>query len=622
MSNKRTHVSEESLSNQVSDSRASRRKVEASGDTNKQAIAMNSQEDMCLERLPCAKMYERSYMHRESVDFATTTATGFIITMSADGHVKFWKKQDKGIEFVKDFRAHLGAIVAYAVSIDGQMFATVSTDKKIKVFDVVNFDMIGIISIDCAPSMLCWVSDPLDRSNCIAVADSEQPKVLIYDPYESATPKRVISSIHRQPITLMAYNPLYECMVSIDKDGMVEFWSLLEPGKLPSSVDFVLKSQTDLYEFKKSKSTPTSLTLSPNMELFVCTDTASSTIWIFRFATGKLQQKYDESVDASNSLQQSDKSGMFRLDDMEFGRRLAVENELRRAPSGRYTNAVFDESSRYLLFSSLFGIKVVDLAANKVVRVLGKSETLRFTHIALAQSVRRGSGGHLEIAASANPAAVFSDPDPTLICAAFKRNRFYLFTRNEPDHSEEGADRDIFNEKPTREEASLAVAPAKRRVARAAVLRTTLGDIQLTLFPELAPKAVENFVTHAQNGYYNGVIFHRVIKRFMIQTGDPLGNGTGGESIWGRNFEDEFTPQLRHDRPYTLSMANAGRCTNGSQFFITTIDSAPWLDDKHTIFGRATGGADVIHSIESSKTDKNDKPFEDVSIMNIQIKFD
>ncbi|KAJ2841149.1 Peptidyl-prolyl cis-trans isomerase cyp15, partial [Coemansia erecta] len=175
---------------------------------------------------------------------------------------------------------------------------------------------------------------------------------------------------------------------------------------------------------------------------------------------------------------------------------------------------------------------------------------------------------------------------------------------------------------PTREEASLAVASKKKKIARSAVLRTTLGDIHLSLFPELAPKAVESFAVHSQNGYYNGVIFHRVIKRFMIQTGDPLGDGTGGESIWKMPFEDEFTPKLRHDRPYTLSMANAGPGTNGSQFFITTVDSAPWLDDKHTIFGRVKAGADVVHAIESAKTDKNDKPFDDISIMNIQINYD
>ncbi|KAJ1941651.1 Peptidyl-prolyl cis-trans isomerase cyp15 [Kickxella alabastrina] len=588
----------------------------------KRTVTSPLQEARLLDRLPCATMYERSYMHRDSVDSIVVTRAGFVITMSADGHVKFWKKCGKGIEFIKDFRAHLCAIVAYSLSLDGQMFATVSLDKQIKVFDVVNFDMISIISIDCVPGALCWIKDPLDQSTCVAVSDSERPSIYVFDPHASSTSKRTINTVHRQPVSLMAYNPVYECMVSIDKGGMIEYWTVDETQKLPSSVDFDLKSQTDLYEFKKSKDIPTSLTFSPDFEMFVCTSSANSTICVFKCSSGKLHRKYDESVGSCNAVQHSDESDKFKLDDMEFGRRLAVENELLRAPAGTKANAVFDDSTGNLLYSCLLGIKVVNLATNKVVRILGKPESHRFVQIALVQSTPESNNTRLDLVASANPAAKNIDIDPTVFCTAFKRNRFYMFTREEPDHSEQGADRDVFNEKPTREEASLAIAPNKKQVARSAILRTTLGDIHLALFPEFAPKAVENFSVHSQKGYYDGVIFHRIIKRFMIQTGDPLSDGTGGESIWGKSFEDEFTPKLRHDRPYTLSMANAGPGTNGSQFFITTVDSAPWLDDKHTIFGRVTTGSDVIHSIESAKTDKNDKPFDDISILNIQIKFD
>ena len=147
------------------------------------------------------------------------------------------------------------------------------------------------------------------------------------------------------------------------------------------------------------------------------------------------------------------------------------------------------------------------------------------------------------------------------------------------------AERDVFNERPTREEATIAsvssnTANRQQKLSNSATLHTTVGDIHFDLFPDSAPKAVENFAGHARSAYYEGIIFHRVIKKFMLQTGDPLGDGTGGESIWGKNFEDEFDPKLRHDRPYTLSMANAGPKTNGSQFFITTVP-CPWLDNKH-----------------------------------------
>jgi peptidylprolyl isomerase domain and WD repeat-containing protein 1 len=122
------------------------------------------------------------------------------------------------------------------------------------------------------------------------------------------------------------------------------------------------------------------------------------------------------------------------------------------------------------------------------------------------------------------------------------------------DTSSKSGDRDIFNERPTREEQSIAAAAPAAASSRAAALassatiHTTLGDMHLRLFPQQAPKAVENFIGHARSGYYDGVLFHRVIVKFMIQTGDPLGDGTGGTSIWDREFEDEFSDELKHDR--------------------------------------------------------------------------
>ncbi|KAJ3132454.1 Peptidyl-prolyl cis-trans isomerase cyp15 [Physocladia obscura] len=230
------------------------------------------------------------------------------------------------------------------------------------------------------------------------------------------------------------------------------------------------------------------------------------------------------------------------------------------------------------------------------------------------------------MAASENATLKENDAvDPTLFCTAFKRNRFYILTRREPDSGESSSgtvtSRDIFNEKPSREEQTVATTGTnlKASLGSQAIIHTSYGDIHVRLFPEHAPKAVENFVGLSRKGYYDGVIFHRVISAFMIQTGDPLGDGTGGDSLWGKDFEDEFTKALKHDRPYTLSMANCGPNTNASQFFITTVPT-PWLDNKHTIFGRATGGMDVVHRIEKARTDKNEKPFEDIKILSIEVR--
>lgn len=181
-----------------------------------------------------------------------------------------------------------------------------------------------------------------------------------------------------------------------------------------------------------------------------------------------------------------------------------------------------------------------------------------------------------------------------------------------------------------------------------AVMHTNMGDIKIKLFPEKAPKTVENFVTHSKNGYYNGLKFHRVINDFMIQGGDPRGNGTGGESIWGGSFPDEFDPEL-HNLRGALSMANSGPNTNGSQFFIVQarevpanmleqmrdledngfpaditaayaeLGGTPWLDFRHTVFGQVTDGMDVVDKIAAVETN-NDVPCEDVIINSIDIE--
>lgn len=152
------------------------------------------------------------------------------------------------------------------------------------------------------------------------------------------------------------------------------------------------------------------------------------------------------------------------------------------------------------------------------------------------------------------------------------------------------------------------------------VLQTNVGNIELKLYPKIAPKAVENFTTHVKNGYYDGLIFHRIIKNFMIQGGDPTGTGRGGESIWKKDFEDEFAANVVFDKPFLLAMANHGRNTNGSQFFITTAET-PWLNGKHTIFGEVIAGKEVVRKLESVDVSRGaNKPLFDQKIIKAYIK--
>lgn len=177
-----------------------------------------------------------------------------------------------------------------------------------------------------------------------------------------------------------------------------------------------------------------------------------------------------------------------------------------------------------------------------------------------------------------------------------------------------------------------------------AQIKTNMGDIKVALFPEQAPKTVQNFTELAKKGYYDGIIFHRVIPDFMIQGGDPTGTGTGGESIYGEKFEDEFSPELFNLRG-ALSMANAGPNTNGSQFFIVQMPTTPenmlaqlaeagypeeiiqayqnggtpWLDFRHTVFGQVFAGMDVVDKIAAVKRGPQDRPVNDVIIEGIEI---
>jgi cyclophilin family peptidyl-prolyl cis-trans isomerase len=152
-----------------------------------------------------------------------------------------------------------------------------------------------------------------------------------------------------------------------------------------------------------------------------------------------------------------------------------------------------------------------------------------------------------------------------------------------------------------------------------AIIKTNMGTIEIELFADKAVKTVQNFVGLAKKGYYNGIIFHRVIDNFMIQGGDPTGTGMGGESLWGKPFEDEVKTGLKHSSEGILSMANSGPNTNGSQFFITLV-ATPWLDGKHTVFGKVIKGMDVVKAIGKVKTGKGDKPLTNVVMEKVTIE--
>lgn len=579
-------------------------------------------EQAYLDSLPSANMYEKSYMHRDVVTHVAVSAADFFITGSVDGHLKFWKKKPIGIEFAKHFRSHLGPIEGLAVSLDGLLCCTISNDQSVKIYDVVNYDMMAMIHLPYVPGSAEWVYKQGDVKARLAISDRNSLVVHIYDARAGSNEPIISKEIHLEPVKVMKYNPLFDTVISVDAKGLIEYWSPTTLKFPESEVKFRLKSDTDLFEIVKCKTSVSTMEVSPDGKQFSITS-PDRRIRVFWFRTGKLRRVYDESLEVAQDLQRSD-APMYRLEAIDFGRRMAVDKEIEKTESAPQPNAIFDESSNFLIYATLLGIKVVNLQTNKVARILGKVENNdRFLQIALYQGDRSSKKVRKIPTAAAN-VNESKEPltDPTLLCCAFKKHRIYLFSCREPEEPEDATKgRDVFNEKPPPDEL-LAVSDIGKAVTTSlpdnVILHTTVGDVHIRLYPEECPKTVENFTTHCRNGYYDNLIFHRVIKGFMIQTGDPLGDGTGGQSIWGREFEDEFHKSLRHDRPFTVSMANAGPNTNGSQFFITTV-ATPWLDNKHTVFGRVAKGMDVVQGIEKVKTDRGDKPYQDVKILNVTV---
>ncbi|XGW11843.1 hypothetical protein V3C99_012929 [Haemonchus contortus] len=592
-------------------------------------------ESTYLRSIPSASQYEKSFMHRDIITDVIATETDFIITASCDGHLKFWKKKyAEGIEFVKHFRCHLAAFSHLCVNFNGTLLATVcQQDKNVKVFDVENFDMINILKFDFAPRRACWVHQGADAVNYLAVCDSASGKIVIVDGKGTSAALHTLEKHHYAPVRQIEYNHAKDIVISIDDAGMIEYWSgAKREFKFAENVKFKYKTETDLYEFMKAKTVPVSLAINHKGTMFA-TYGEDRRIRIFSLPTGKLLKTIDETL--SKYQTESKEQRSYGLQNMEWNRRVALEKEMDkdRANAFRNIKLCWDYSGYFVLYPSPVGIKVYNVYTDCVVREIGKEETMRFVAVSLCRSVPdlrarlQGAAVTIETEAADNPNLNrIADPDPIMVCCALKKNRFYLFTNTEPystDESDESAtSRDIFNEKPRKEDQLTAVEQEGDvvHVTEEAVIHTTLGDIRIRLFPNECPRTVENFSTHARRGYYNGLTFHRVIKSFMIQTGDPTGKGTGGQSIWGTDFEDEFHPRLRHDKPFKVSMANAGPNSNGSQFFIT-VCPAEWLDGKNTIFGEVIEGMNVVQKINQVPTfEKSGRPRSEISIMSITLK--
>lgn len=655
--------------------------------------------------IPKTDFYECSFMHKKQVTHVVSSnRTGFTITASKDGVIKFWRlKSEKEIlrekenqtkelsspvitslEFVKGFQAHRNEVSDVSISNCEQYMASVSEfEKNIKLYSISNFDMISIVKIPIYPNRCVFISSLMGGgvtggigilsgsvnynqnknhvSNSIinnintfrlssgsiypqiAVSELKTGYIYIFSVKGSNLLKSsekdedndnfLKYSNHKSQITCLKFLPNLGIIISSDITGGLEFWdpwTLTLPKKNSkdhgffNQIQFKFKIETDLFELQKNKCYAINMVVS-NDEKNLAIRCSDYKIRLFLIQTGKCLKLFDEDISYYNIMQNNPEYNYLHIDRLEFGVRSAVETEIQNLPEYyNMQNMVFDETCRFLIYPSMIGICVLDIQIGKRLLIIGKFETgKRFLNLGLLQIHR---GIHYN---SDN-----SHIDSVIISSAYKSNRIYIFSKRLPllDNGDVNLKRDIFNELPSNEEIERQKqleqflnkgkekSNAYIRIAKQVVLHTTKGDITLELYPEIAPKACENFSVHCFNGYYNNCIFHRVIKGFMIQTGDPTGQGIGGVSIWGKEFEDEISPDIKHDQPFTLSMANAGPNTNGSQFFITTA-SCPWLDGVHTIFGKVVQGKEIVKEIEHVATNRNDKPIQDVSITSTSTIF-
>ena len=599
--------------------------------------------------LPPSAHYEVSYMHRETLSHCVTSLKhGYCMTASTDGIIKFWKRvssasdvAERCLEFVKSFTAHVGPVLALTVDRTADTMASVGADGVLKLFDVSTFDVTGMIQATAGDAkelivlgkQACFIGP---SQQLVAVSLANSGEIYAYSTITLSNEPVKIVKLHAAPVTSMTYNTVHDCVVSADHRGILEVWDASN-GKLVQGTNYTSKTDTSFYTLIKHKTFAVAIAMSPTGNHFAIYG-ADHKVRLYDHASGNIVVTYDERTKVYDKSFES-----YQMDAIDYGKRAATEREMAQESvmtGGLADNVLidchqllqlaFDSTGKILLIPTLVGIKAIEWARNKVVRIIGKGDaaSLRFLSICLCSGdakvnqqmlLARGAGLGKAIDHEHKPKS-----DTILVALAYKKRRLYVFSHTDPttEAGEEQTMRDVLNEPPDAEDRLVmdhaTAQHQSNTLGTEAILRTSMGDIHIKLFPQEVPRTTENFCTHARNGYYDNVIFHRIIKSFMIQTGDPRGDGTGGESIWGGEFEDEFVRDLRHDRPFTVSMANAGPGTNGSQFFITTVPT-PWLDNKHTVFGRVTKGMQVITAMENVKVDENDKPLEEMCIQSIDI---
>jgi peptidylprolyl isomerase domain and WD repeat-containing protein 1 len=524
-------------------------------------------------------------MHAENVQFvASSPAHDFFLSLSSDGVVKFWHRIETELEFVKKINPRDGPFHSVSVSADGNFLATGSRNGRISVFHIPSFDLMSKFDFKNGGRVIvCFLWDLKIPVNQLAVAFSNSSEIRIVDALEKLDDKttvptnlRVFGDLHRAPVSAICSVGGMGCAVSVDSDGLIEFWR--SDGSVPG-FDYALKADTDLFVLATKGVTAVSCAVSKDGSyLAICC--SDWTIAVFHIPSGKLRLTVSDDLGSDSA---------FGLEPDDIAARFIAERQYRQVHSHFFVT--FDESSSVLVVPCIFGLKFVSVQSGAVLRIIGRVEKHeRFCCAALLPGMA--------------------------LLSAFDRQRVYLFTQKAP----ESAKRDLFNEKASQERLAPPTKPRRPVVAKwpsLATIHTAMGSIKFRMFADECPLAIENFVTLARRGYFDGIRIHRVVRDFCVQTGDPTGSGYGGESAWGGTFEDEF-PEGGHrfDRPGMVGMANAGKNSNASQFFITTV-ATPHLDGKHSCWGEVVDGMENVRKIELVPVDNYKHPISEIKLLNV-----
>ncbi|MGK3736422.1 MAG: peptidylprolyl isomerase domain and WD repeat-containing protein 1 [Bacillariaceae sp.] len=488
------------------------------------------------------------------------------------------------LEFVKSFTAHIGPLVVLCIDESDDTIASIGKDDGlIKFYDVSTFDAKSMIktttnnydddntssSSSSSPSSFGRAATFLKDSSqelLLAISHTSDGNISIYSVATLALVQTL--SLHSKPVTALAYNSQHKCCISGDEMGILEIWDATQGATVEghvvgapcslarNQIEYPSKMDTDLYTLAKKKTYPRCISISAR---YFVVYGADHKVRIFNLSTAKIEVRYDERL----SVYASKNFTNYGMDSIEFGKRAATEREMedQDQPLTHLPSKLvqMDPSEQFLLVSTMIGIKIIDWKQNKMVKVIGQADASQYRFLSFCLCLGDAKmNQQMQLARGTGNSSVAmgdkkDDANNSIVVAlAYQQRRFYVFSHTDPllEQQEEGSgtdtatNRDIWNEAPTAQDQLLVSEGGHGGISKSknmskAILRTTKGDIHIKLFPEVQ-KTLENFCEHARSGYYDGVLFHRVISSFMLQTGDPLGDGTGGESIWGGEFEDEF----------------------------------------------------------------------------------